>query len=336
MCFDIQLTKQSLYRGAIVLVMILVLIPGHSQTGSRNPGPTGIQGLWQNSQFGYQMTLMMNPDGTGEFDGEPIRYTVKGKSLSIIIGDSETIYEFTQQGNALTLSGGDLNGKVTFQRNGLELSQKPAAGAAPAYSGTSTKLIGLWSGNGEMIDFKPDGTCVYLGNTFPYKVSQGNIILTTAQGPVTFAYSVKGGQLTMIANGRAVVYNKAATSGPQKPSAGGGHIATELVGEWCYLNMNSNSQTSRCITLRADGTYYYTEGSSRSVNTDAISGGTASQGEDRGTWYVEGGRIYYQSQSKGAGSYRLEKRNHPKNVNDPMIILDGEPYVTTTNRAPWR
>jgi hypothetical protein len=102
------------------------------------------------------------------------------------------------------------------------------------------------------------------------------------------------------------------------------------------MNMNTNSQSSRCITLYADGTYYYTENSSRSVNTDAVSGGTASQGEDRGTWSVLGDRIYYHSRANGDGSYKLEKRNHPKNVNDPMIVLDGEPYVTTTQRAPWR
>ena len=65
-------------------------------------------------------------------------------------------------------------------------------------------------------------------------------------------------------------------------------------------------------------------------------GGTNSQGSDQGTWYVQGDRIYYNSQSKGPGSYRLEKRNHPKNVNDPMIILDGTAYVTAYQKAPWR
>jgi hypothetical protein len=51
---------------------------------------------------------------------------------------------------------------------------------------------------------------------------------------------------------------------------------------------------------------------------------------------VQGDRIYYNSQTQGQGSYRLEKRNHPKNVGDPMIVLDGEAYVTATLKAPWR
>jgi hypothetical protein len=37
---------------------------------------------------------------------------------------------------------------------------------------------------------------------------------------------------------------------------------------------------------------------------------------------------------QGSGSYVLEKRNHPKN-NDPMIVLDGEPYVTYYQKPRW-
>jgi hypothetical protein len=96
------------------------------------------------------------------------------------------------------------------------------------------------------------------------------------------------------------------------------------------------SSSSRCITLNADGTYIYNSESSRSVNTPDYYGGTNAQNSDQGTWYVNGDRIYYNSQTTGQGSYRLEKRNHPKNVNDPMIVLDGEAYVTATQRPPWR
>lgn len=34
-------------------------------------------------------------------------------------------------------------------------------------------------------------------------------------------------------------------------------------------------------------------------------------------------------------TFELEKRNHPKNVSDPMIVLDGQAYVATTAREPW-
>jgi hypothetical protein len=180
---------------------------------------------------------------------------------------------------------------------------------------------------------------VYLGNTFPYKVSQGHLILTTAQGSATFAYNISGTNLSLTGNGQTASYTRVIGSGlsstqsTSQPATG--KVPMDLVGQWCYMNMTSNSQTSRCINLNADGTYVYSYNSSRSVNTETLSGGTSSQDGDRGTWYVQGDRIYYNSPTAGQGSYRLEKRNHPKNISDPMIVLDGEAFVTTTARAPW-
>ena len=301
-----------------------------------------IYGTWQNNQFGYQMTLMLNADGNGEFDGQPIKFSMQESKLSITIGAVVTPYTFVLQANSLTLSGGDLEGSVVFTRNGentsygsnIKVEQDPVT---PSYSNTASNLMGLWSGNGEMIEFKADGNCVYLGNTFPYQTSQGRLILSTAQGNVTFAYTVKGSHLTLTgAAGQQVIYNKALGASTDNTRGGQGKVAMELVGEWCYLNMNTHLQTSRCIKLFADGTYRYHAEGSRSVNTGTLSGGTASQGDDQGTWNVQDDRLYYVSQTQGQGSFRLEKRNHPMNVNDPMIVIDGEAFVTTSARPPWR
>lgn len=318
--------------GLILLIIGLHSICIYGQIGERTIQKGSIQGLWQNTQFGYQMTLMLNTNGSGEFDGEPITYKTNDGILAITLNGVTTNYQYKLADNSLTLSGGDLEGVVTFMK------EAGKEGPAVAYSNTDKTLLGVWSGNGERIEFRPDGQCIYLGNTFPYQISQGHVVLTTGQGPVSFGYSVKGQALTLTANGQEVVYYKAhgTESVAAKSGTAKGQVAMELVGQWCYMNMTNNSQTSRCITLNADGTYYYAYEGSRTVNTTELYGATASQDSDRGTWYVQGDRIYYQSQSKGAGSYRLEKRNHPKNVNDPMIILDGEPYVTATQRAPWR
>ena len=322
------------------LILLFVSLSATAQIGTKVQQQK-IYGIWQNSQFGYQMTLMLNPDGNGEFDGEPIKFVTQSTKLSITVASTTTDYVYTLQGNSLTLSGGDLDGQVTFTRSGSPspVAAAPADPVSPAYSNTTSKLIGLWSGNGEMIEFRSDGKCVYLGNTLSYQISQGHIILSTGQGNATFGYNVNASQLTLTANGQQVVYNKVNGATSSLISNNGGttkEIPMELVGQWCYMNMNTNSQTSRCVVLNADGTYTYSSESSRSVNTDTFSGGTASQGADRGTWYVQGDRIYYNSQNSGLGSYRLEKRNHPKNVNDPMIVIEGEPYVTTTSRPPWR
>ncbi len=300
-----------------------------------------IHGVWQNSQFGYQMTLMLNADGSGEFDGEIIKFTHQGDKLSIMQRGQTTIYSYALQENTLTLSGGDLDKAITFTRNGTQQQAPVSENNSNLKSQNNTSadgsLIGVWSGNGETIEFKSDGQCVYIGNTFSYQVSQGHIILATAQGNVMFAYNIKNNQLNLTANGQQVSYTRGATNTTSaSENSKTGTIAQELVGKWCYMSNSLNSSTNKCITLNADGTYNYNGESSRSVNTSEVYGGTSSQGMDRGTWYVQGDRIYYNSQTQGQGSYRLEKRNHPKNVNDPMIVLDGEAYVTATLKAPWR
>jgi len=329
-------------KSTILFVCFLPIVL-FGQIGAKVQQQGKIYGLWQNSQFGYQMTLILNDDGSGEFDGEIIKFSTQGEKLTISQSGQSTVYNYKLQGNSLILSGGDLDGAVTFTRNGggnqtPVFASAPATNQLPGTQKTDSGLMGVWSGNGETIEFKANGQCVYIGNTFPYEVSQGHIILTTTQGQVTFAYVITGNQLNLTANGQQITYSRGAGGGTPGVSqnASGGHVAQELVGKWCYMSNSLSSSTNKCITLNADGTYIYSGESSRSVNTPEVYGGTASQSGDRGTWYVQGDRIYYNSQTQGQGSYRLEKRNHPKNVGDPMIVLDGEAYVTATLKAPWR
>jgi hypothetical protein len=303
-----------------------------------------ITGIWQNSQFGYQMTLMLNPDGSGEFDGETINYSANANKLLITQSGQTTTYTFLLQGNSLTLSGGDLDDKVTFTKAGTESTQSPVAitQEPAAKQDSKSSLIGVWSGNGESIEFKSTGQCVYLGNTFPYEDSQGHIILTTQQGKVMFAYAIQGNQLNLTANGQQVSYTRGASNQVAQANNSqnkiGGNIAQELVGKWCWINVNTTnsggSTSSRCIVLNANGTYEYASERSMDTNTNAFYAGTSSQGSDRGTWYVQGDRIYYNSQTTGQGSYQLQKVNHPKN-RDPMIVLDGDSYVTFYQKPSW-
>lgn len=335
MCSDVSKGKAHImiFSSTIKpLVFFGVLL---SWTATAQNGP--VLGQWRNDQFGYPMELQLNKDGTGVFEGEELRYVVKGSVLIVTIGDESTTYEFKQSGNRLALTGGDLEGQVIFLRASPTPGSKTSPrGSGPAFSATSKELVGLWSGNGDMIEFKADGKCVYGGNEFLYKVSQGYIIIDTTVGHATFQYALEGGNLTLTANGQRSTYTRPAGSSPLKPTSTANRNPQELVGQWCYMNMTSQSQTSRCITFYTDGTYVYSSEASRSVSSPELAGGTASQNGDRGTWFVDGDRIYYNSPTAGSGYYHLEKRNHPKNVNDPMIVLDGEPYVTTTQRPPWR
>jgi hypothetical protein len=328
----------------ILFVALLIPFLGFAQIGAKTQ-QTKIYGIWQTSSAGQQTTLMLNADGRGEFDGSEITFTVQGNKLSIVAGGATTVYTYLLQTNTLTVSGGDIEGKVIFTRNGTSSNETATASTPNPVS--SNSIVGIWSGNNETIEFTKAGKCVYQGQVYSYQAANGNVTLQTAQGNLTMGYAVSGNQLSLTINNQTLNYSKngAPVTGVT-PSAntttptGGKQVAPELAGKWCYVNVNSTnsggSSTEQCITLKADGTYEYYSESSRSVNTNAYSGGTNSQNSDRGTWSYDGSRIYYSSSmGAGSGSYLLEKRNHPKN-NDPMIVLDGQTYVTQYQKAPWR
>lgn len=322
-----------------IFILIISLLPIQSvvaQIGTKAQvsKPTGV---WVNDQFGYQMTLMLNEDGTGEFDGEAIRYTVTGNRLSVSQSGLSTTYVYTVSGNTLILSGGDIDGSISFSRQSP--SGNNSAQNQPAHQVQAGKpsVVGVWTGYGETIEFSADGKCIYRGETFPYRLSGNNLILQTQLGDVVMSYQINGNQISLLANGQTVTYTKS-TPATSPATRGQKRVAQELAGKWCYVNVYSTttggSSTEKCIILNTDGTYEYYGETSRSVNTDAYYGGTNSQSSDRGTWTYDGERLYYTSQSGQSGSFRLEKRNHPKN-NDPMIVLDGETYVTYYQKSPW-
>lgn len=330
----------------IGIVIIALLIPfwGFAQIGAKTQ-QTKIYGVWQTNSGGQQTTLILNADGRGEFDGSEIRFTAQTNKLSITANGVTTGYTYVLQNNSLTVSGGDIEGKVVFTRSETSATEPVPANTTPSSSANS--IVGIWSGNNETIEFTKTGKCVYLGQVYAYQAANGNVTLQTAQGNLTMGYAVSGNQLSLSVNGKTLNYSKngepvtgvTSSANTATPNAGKS-VAQELVGKWCYVNVNSTysggSSTEQCITLNANGTYEYYSESSRSVNTNAYSGGTNSQNSDRGTWSYDGSRIYYSSSmGAGSGSYLLEKRNHPKN-NDPMIVLDGQTYVTHYQKAPWR
>jgi hypothetical protein len=328
-------------------ILAFFVISAFAQIGAKTQ-QSKIHGIWQNNSFGYQMTLILNADGSGEFDGEGIKYTTKENKFNMtIVAEQQTIvYNYNLQGNSLTVSGGDLEAPVTFTRNGssTETTAPTQNKQVASPSSTSDKsLIGVWSRNNEIIEFTSNGQCVYIGQTYPYQTSNGNVTLQTAQGNFLMGYAVKGNLLSLTVNGQTIQYMKGgATTAQNKTQATGAgqRIAQELVGKWCYVNVNSTnsggSSSEQCITLKTDGTYEYYGESSRSVNTNSYAGGTSSQSSDYGTWTYDGTRVYYTSSAgAGSGSYMLEKRNHPKN-SDPMIVLDGVTYVTFYQKEPWR
>ncbi|MEO5906524.1 MAG: hypothetical protein ABIQ11_07350 [Saprospiraceae bacterium] len=342
-----------------IILIFLTLASGislNAQIGAKaqQSSGSGIHGVWLNNDFGFQMTLMLDPGGSGEFDGVTFSYKPDGNKLIMTQEGVSISYTYLLQNNTLTLSGGDIEGSVSFQRS---MSSGQASATDNSTQTPSVKyndqiaqknsnsIVGAWSGNGETMEFLPNGMVQHLGQTFPYKFTADKVTVSSSYGELIFGYTINNDKLTLTNNnGESLSYlrdSPGAAQINQQQNLSQGTIDQELVGKWCYVEVSnlygsSSSSSSTCITLNGDGTYSYYSETSRSVNTPDMSGGTNSQNSDRGTWYVKEDRIYYNSQNQGPGSYKLEKKNHPKNVNDPMIVLDGESYVSFYNKPAWK
>jgi hypothetical protein len=125
-------------------------------------------------------------------------------------------------------------------------------------------------------------------------------------------------------------------SKPGKDGGGKDGVLPELAGTWMWIsNFNANSgggrQTDTKLILNADGTYRY---SCEHVSTNSFGAAWGSE-HDSGTWTATADSITFRSARGSVRTSTLEKRNHPKNTNDPMIILDGKAFVTALRKDPW-
>lgn len=129
--------------------------------------------------------------------------------------------------------------------------------------------------------------------------------------------------------------NENEESAKERPTTkNNGSVPQELVGKWCYLsNVQANDggrMSEICITLNGNGTYeYYGE-----TNSSNPYGGSSSQESDSGRWTATATTITAHSSSGETKNFTLEKRNHPK-TGDPMLIIDGDAFVTAYQKQPW-
>ncbi|HBY63994.1 MAG TPA: hypothetical protein DEH78_29575 [Solibacterales bacterium] len=261
-------------------------------------------------------------DGTFTADGERFPFSVRrlGDGRLALTSEGET-YELTPAG-------------PPRPRNPLA---GPAAVPSPAAS-----LVGDWQGPRGLARFGADGSLLLAGETYRYAVQGSTLLLIANDGQVPVPIQLSGDTLTMGQGPQAIRLTRLAAGAPvggtaPRAPAGRGGVLPELVGKWCYqANVYATNggarSSSQCFVLNADGTYEYS-GESDSYNPN---GGSTSQSYDAGTWTATESTITANSRSKGSTTYRLEKRNHPTNVNDPMLVLDGQAFVTAWQKAPWR
>ena len=203
-------------------------------------------------------------------------------------------------------------------------------------------LIGNWvcEDDGTKVEVRPNGTLTINGSEYAYKVKNAVINVVGEDGAMAIPFQLDGDTLTVDVEGREMVYKRVkemAKRGGQ--GSGSGHrgsldpVTTALVGKWCYLSSltGSNSfMSSRCFVLNADGTYQYSSESS----TSGSAGSTAGQSSDAGRWTATSSTLTALSNSGEKTVYPIELRNHPK-TGDPMIVVDGDAYVTAFQKRPW-
>ncbi|HEX5705927.1 MAG TPA: hypothetical protein VFX96_01425 [Pyrinomonadaceae bacterium] len=346
-----QHSPSRIHRGlelaALALVVFFFAAP--SSRAQQTQTQPSVVGVWQAHVAGLPIIVRLNADGTGEFDEEPLKYTVRGATIVVEDEDGVTTYGFTLRGDTLTVSGGDLGGSLVFTRVGAggssakgedarkeETDRRAEAGVARGGESGGARenpLVGRWQSREATVVISDDGTLTLNGTRYSYSVRDGVITLSSSEGSMSFPFELSGDTLNVQVNGEKMVYRRADGAGAGE-AVGAAGVPEELVGKWCYMsNVNSQSggrMSNRCITLYADGTYeYYAETSSSGPVASS-----ASQESDTGRWTATATTITSTSSTKGTNTYRLEKRNHPKN-GDPMLVLDGDAYVTATQRAPW-
>lgn len=299
------------------------------------------------------LTAQSRDPFAGEYQGQEVRLTLEPSAG----GQYKGSLLFEGQGLGLTAraSGGKLSGTFQFQGEqfpfdlrregdalvlftaGAEYRLQPVGPARPANPLASKSapsagggIVGTWRNPQGSARFDANGTGVMNGEAFRYQAEGREILIQGERAAVRLAYAIEGDTLRLSGpNGEVVLRRVAASSGPGRADA-------EMAGKWCYVsNVNALSggarMSNQCFTFHPGGRYeYYGETDSYGAN-----GGATSQSADRGTWTATGVSLTVRSSTGRVTVYDLEKRNHPK-TNDPMLVLDGQTFVTYSPKAPWR
>lgn len=328
------------YRLALALA-VLALSLSSTDMRAQGDAAASLVGTWR-AKGDNPLTLKINGDGKGSLNDAPFDYAVLEDTIVIKEGEQMSAYTFKLAGDALTLFTEDERG-LQFERVRASASSNlrgaMTARNAPEEKTRANPLVGRWISETNVAELREDGTLTLNGETLRYSV-EGNVIkLFTDAGQMRLPFRLNGDTLSVSVDGEEMVYRRDGKGGGggmsgARGAASRGANAAELAGKWCYMsNVSANDggrMSSRCITLNADGTYeYYAETSSSGSVASS-----ASQEYDAGSWTATATTITSHSSKNGTNTYPLEKRNHPK-TGDPMLVIDGDAFVTYHQRQPW-
>ncbi|HEX7174321.1 MAG TPA: hypothetical protein VF240_03445, partial [Pyrinomonadaceae bacterium] len=314
-----------------------ILLCGVAAASAHAQTDASLVGTWQAKGPDGPVVVKLNADGTGSLDGTPFSYVVRGDKIDVTANGVTTPYDFKLTGGVLSVSGAGQS--YIFERVGG--GEGKASGVADEKSSARARnpLVGRWLSDEDTVDIREDGTLYLSGMKMTYKIEGDRITVSTGEGDMVFPFRMKGDdKFSVTIEGREREYDREKEGpgggGGLKVSEGAGANPRELAGKWCYMaNVNNYAGgriSNRCFTLREDGTYDFNAESSSSGPVAS----SASQESDTGTWTATATTITSRSSKTGTNIYKLERRNHPKN-GDPMLVLDGDAYVTATQRPSW-
>lgn len=293
-------------------------------------GQTG--GSFAGEYRGSNMLVKVRPEGA-DYIGS-IQFPGESMPFHATVADGKLQGRFQSQGGQFPFELRRDGAGYVLATAGEEyrLEGVPAESVNPLARNAELKaadkgLVGSWRHATGTLTFDGSGTGMSNGSAFRYKVEGNTLLLTDDQASLRFTHAVEGNTLRLTGtSGVQLVLTRSAASEP----------SGDLSGKWCYVgNVNATGggarATNQCFTLHPDGRYeYYGETDSYGAN-----GGATSQGSDRGTVTTSGNTLTARSDSGRVTNFRLERRNHPK-TNDPMLVLDGQTFVTFHQKAPWR
>jgi hypothetical protein len=96
-------------------------------------GTVDIFGSWQADMLEGPQAIVVNADSTVSFGEETVRIRISADTIYVQFGDEWVGYNFELQGDALTLSGGDLMDPVTLRRVGSLSPGEPTARASERF-----------------------------------------------------------------------------------------------------------------------------------------------------------------------------------------------------------
>ena len=191
-------------------------------------------GAWEfkDPASGESSTVVFNADGTGALNSDAVRYAVVGDRIRIVVAGETIEYGFKLDGDALTVSGGDLDRPETYRRKGAApkrgLGARVKTATAPPPP-AADPLFGSWAldAGGRTITMKldPGGAGSFNNAPMQWTAKDGRLTTVVNGQSRNYRFGLVGDALSLTTpeNGQPLTFRRSARAAA--PAAG-------LTGRW--------------------------------------------------------------------------------------------------------